>query len=81
MEDQAVMALEKERETYERHLDELLKDEGRFALVHGDELLGVFDTYEAAIVDGYAKCGLDPFLVRKIERFESVQFVSRLVIA
>ena len=75
------MALEKELSTYKSKLPELLADEGegKFALVHGDEVISVFGTYEDAIREGYARFGLAPFLVKKIEAAEHVQFVSRLV--
>jgi hypothetical protein len=75
------MALEKELETYKIKLPELLacEGEGKFALIHGDQLIDVFGTYEDAIKDGYAKFRLEPFLVKRIESCESVHFVSRLV--
>ncbi len=75
------MALEKELETYANKLPEMLaaEGEGKFALIKGDQLLDVFGTYEDAIKEGYAKFGLDPFLVKQIHTIEQVQFISRLL--
>jgi hypothetical protein len=75
------MALEKELETYKRKLAELLANEGegKFALIHGDDVVDVFGTYEDAIKEGYAKFSLQPFLVKQIEATERVHFVSRLL--
>jgi hypothetical protein len=72
------MALEVELETYRRKLHELTADEGKFALVRGQDLAGVFGTYEDALTEGYRRFGLDPFLIQQIETVEQVQFVSRL---
>lgn len=73
------MALEKELETYRQKLPDLREKEGKFALVHGDEVADVFATFEDAIKEGYRKYGLEPFLVKKIEVEEKVQFISRFV--
>ena len=75
------MALEKELQTYKAKLPELLaaEGEGKYALIHGDDLVDVFGTYEDAIKDGYSKFHLEPFLVKQIQTIEHVQFISRLV--
>jgi hypothetical protein len=70
------MALEKEMETYKVKLPELREHEGKFALVHEDKI-DVFGTYEDALNEGYRRYKLTPFLVRKIEAAETVQFISR----
>jgi hypothetical protein len=76
-----MMALERELEFYREKLPTLIADnnEGKFVLIHGNEIVDVFGTYEDAIKDGYAKFGLSPFLVKKIQAIEQVQFISRLV--
>jgi hypothetical protein len=71
------MALEKETETYNRKLPELLANEGKFVLIHADEVAGVWDTYEDALRAGYAKYGLIPFMVKKIQSVEQVLRFSR----
>ena len=66
------MALEREYETYQKKRQELLKDEGKFVLIHGDEVAGVWDTWEEALNAGYDKYGWPPFMVQKIEAVETV---------
>lgn len=73
------MALEKEQETYRRLLPELEQHQGKYVLIHGDELVDLFGSYEDAIRGGYRKFGPDdPFLVKLIEATEEVHFISRL---
>lgn len=72
------MALELELETYGKLLHaELAGETGRFALIAKDKLLGVFDSYNDALTDGYKQCGLDPFLVKKVAAVETVAYFSR----
>jgi hypothetical protein len=71
------MDLEKEIATYDRELPKLLEHQGKFAVIHGDKVVGVFETYHDAVKAGYEKCGLKPFLVRRIQAIEQVQYFSR----
>ena len=73
------MALEIELETYKAKLPELASKEGKFVLIQGDQVVDVFDTYADAIKEGYAKFGLNPFLVKQIQVVERIQFISRFV--
>ena len=75
------MALEQELETYREKLPELIagSNEGKFVLIRGKQLVDVFGTYEDAIKQGYAKFGLNPFLVKRIEAVEQAHFISRLL--
>jgi hypothetical protein len=69
------MALERELDTYRRELPRLLQDEGKFVLVHGDEVAGVYDTEESAVEAGDDRFGLEPFLVKQISRSEEPRLV------
>jgi len=70
--------LQAERETYLQHLPMLLPQEGKYALVIGHDLVGVFPDYETALAAGYEKAGLGrPFLVERISRIEPVVYLSR----
>lgn len=61
------MPLEKELATFEKMKDELLKTyRDKFALFHGEEFIGAYDTPENAYEVGVQKFGKSPFLVRKI---------------
>jgi len=73
------MALEREQETFKRKLPELKEAEGKFALIQGDDFVGVFGTYEDAMAAGYQKFELNPFLVKQIQAVEQVHFVTRLL--
>jgi hypothetical protein len=74
----SAMALEKELDTYRKHLPEWKDSEGKFVLIHGEEVGGIFTSYEDAIKEGYEKYKLTPFLVKQINAFEQVHFISRL---
>ncbi len=71
--------LKTELDTYEHNKENLLDREGKFVLIHGTDILGVWDTYADALQAGYQKCGLKPFLVKQIQGTERVQFFSREV--
>ena len=74
------MQLEKEMETYKRKLPELTASAGKYALIHGDDFIDVFASYEDAIKDGYRRFGLAPFLVKQIQATEKVLFITRLLV-
>lgn len=74
------MALEKELETYRARLPQLHEEQGKFALIQGETLAGIYGTYEDALKAGYEKFALEPFLVKQIQVVEQVQFISRLVV-
>ncbi len=74
------MALEKEMETYRKNLPEWGEYEGKFVLIHGEEVIDFFGAYEDAIKAGYQRFALKPFLVRRISLVEQVQRVTRLAV-
>lgn len=71
------MALEQEVATYRRLLTSLQSDEGRFALIKGEALCGVYSSYQDALADGYKQFKLEPFLVQEIRAVEQVHFITR----
>ena len=75
------MALEHEQCVYQTHLLTLLgpKDvnEGKYAVVNGDDVIGPFEDYDAALDAAYSRFGLGGFLVKKIERNEQIHYFSR----
>lgn len=72
--------LDTEIATYNAKLPTLIKQQGKFAVVKGDSIAGVFDSYGDALKDGYEKFGLEHFLVKQIMPAEQVSFISRHVI-
>lgn len=77
---EAPMALEHEMATYRKEHDKLLAHAGKYVVISGDRVVGVFAAYEDALREGYKACGIAPFLVKLIERIETAHFFSRDVI-
>lgn len=71
------MALEKEIDTYNKELPQLLDQQGKFVVISDTDVIGVYVSYEDALKVAYEKCGLKPFLVKQIQSVEQVQFFSR----
>ena len=69
--------LKQELAAYQRLLPVLMKDEGKYAVVFGDELVGIYEAYSDALDAGYRKAGLEAFLVKKILGTETVSYFSR----
>jgi len=67
------MTLEKELATYEKMKADLLKTyEGKFALIHGENFLGAYDTAENAYTEGVKRFGQESFLVKQIAKQDAV---------
>lgn len=77
------MELEREIETYREILESLLPENlGKFVIIHGKDIIGIMDTYEDALKEGYGKCGLDkPFLVKRIATEYTSMYFTRDVIS
>jgi hypothetical protein len=71
--------LKEELETYEAKRQELLASgEGKYVLIHGKDVIGIWDTYEDALKTGYRQFGLtNPFLVKQISGIERVLLFTR----
>jgi len=66
-----------ELKTYQRLLPTLSDQQGKYALIAGEQLLDVLTSYEDAIKAGYAKCGIQPFLVKRISAEEQIAYFTR----
>ena len=61
------MELDREYATFRAKLPELLaKDAGRYVLIHGDDVIGVWDTKEQAFNEGLDRWLFEPYLVEQI---------------
>ena len=69
--------LETELKTYHEMLPSLLGQAGKYAVLKGAEVIGVYDSYEDALKFGYEKFKLDPFLVKRITPAEQVSYFTR----
>ena len=67
--------------TYEHKLPELLGDAGRFVLIRGQEVAGIFDTYQDAVSVGYDRFKFDRFFVKQIAPAERIVFFARVSLA
>jgi len=75
------MALEKEIQFFEQHRSEWITHyEGKFALVVCVELVGTFDTSEAAYEVGVERFGNVPMLIKQIVREDSVACIPALTL-
>jgi hypothetical protein len=54
-----------------------MKDEGKYAVIFSDALVGVFATYEEGLQAGYERAKLRPFLARKISGTETIAYFTR----
>jgi hypothetical protein len=75
------MALENELQFYRIHVLDMLGvndvNEGKYIVIKNIDFQGPFDTYGEALEAGYNQYGLVPFLVKKLERNESILYFSR----
>lgn len=69
--------LELEIATYNAKLPELLAHDGKFALVKGETIEGVYDTYADGLRAAYRKFPEGKFLLKRIAPAESVSFFTR----
>jgi hypothetical protein len=61
------VALERELAFFNSKLSELKAEhEGKFVLVHGEDIIDFFSSYDDAIKAGYARFPLEPFLVKQV---------------
>ena len=74
-----IMTLERELETFRRLLPHFLHQQGKYMLVQGEQVAGVFGSWEEASKAGHARFGLASFLIKKIEETETpvVTFFGR----
>ena len=60
-------ALETEIKAYEKRLSDLEKTyPGKFVVIKGEELLGAWDTLDAAAEAAVARFGRGPYLIRQV---------------
>jgi hypothetical protein len=69
--------LQDEVDTYARHLPELLQHQGKFVLIKGAEVAGIFDSYRDAVTAGDQRFKPVSFLVKRISVMESVDAPPR----
>lgn len=71
------MQLEREMAVYREKLPELVRHEGQYVLVIGEDVAGLFTSYPDALREGYRQCGLERFLVKQIRHPDPIRFITR----
>ena len=72
------MALEREIATYRAKLSELAAtSEGKFVVIHGDEVAAIAESLEDALAIGYGRFERGTFLVKKILDPEPILYFTR----
>ncbi len=59
--------LETELNTYAAKAHELRESAGKFVLIQGSNIIGIYDNHEQALKQGRSKFGAEPFLVKLID--------------
>lgn len=77
------MVLEREQATYEREKARLLAEgeAGRFAVIHGDEVASVWDTYRDASQAGAERFGLGTYMIKQILQVERPGFLPIFLVS
>ena len=75
------MTLEIEQDYFSRNKEELLKHhEGKFALISGESLIGIWDSQERAYREGVVRFGNVSFLIKRILEEEPVESIPLLLV-
>lgn len=75
------MALEQELKFFAENKTKLTKAHfGKFVLVKGSELIGVFDNAETALAEGAKRFGTESFLVRQLNPEEKDIYIPALAL-
>jgi hypothetical protein len=72
------LPLEAELDVFEAHLPGWVEREGQHVLIKGEEIVGFFPTREEALVDGFSRFGIVPFLVKQIAQNEPVYTLAHV---
>ena len=73
--------LDAELQTYEKNRESLLGSaDGKFVLIKGEQVVGVYESEMDAINQGYRQLGHVPFLVKQILKIDTpLNFVSNIL--
>ena len=75
------MPLETEQDYFARNKEELLKHhEGKFALISGESLIGIWDSQERAYREGVVRFGNVSFLIKQVLKVEPVESIPLLLV-
>ena len=74
------MSLDRELTNYHSRKGDFLDQghEGKFVVIHGDDIAGFWETYEDALQVACREFGLEPFLIKKVEAKEPIHYIRGL---
>jgi hypothetical protein len=76
------MALETEIAKYNELLPDLLaQGEGKYVVVAGERLVGIFETNDDAYTAGLEAVGVHPFLLRQILKVQPRAFLPSILVS
>lgn len=62
--------------TYRDHLDELLRDEGKYVVIKGHEIIGIYADRQDALIEAATRFGTEPAMVKKIVARERIHYLG-----
>jgi hypothetical protein len=69
----------REEAAYEKERERLLREHrGKIALVHEDEVVGVFATADEALLEGYRRFGLVKMVLKEIRDEDVPEYVAHV---
>jgi hypothetical protein len=69
----------REEAAYQRERDRLVRDHlGEYALIHGDQVVGVFPSFHDAVIEGGRRFDLSKIMVCEITHPEPAAFISHV---
>jgi hypothetical protein len=72
-----VDVLKQEMETYEAHKDEMLQSSpGKYVLIKGSEIVGLYEREEDAFKEAYKRFRLDAFMVQRVQKEFATVYVG-----
>jgi hypothetical protein len=76
-EDDPPLDLTRENAAYEKERERLVREHlGKIALIHEDELVGVFATVDEALEEGYRRFGLVKMMLREIGDTDLPEYIA-----
>jgi hypothetical protein len=71
--------LSRENATFERHRARLVRDHlGKIAVIHGDDLVGVYDNVDDGVIDACTRLGRVRLIFREITERDEPEWISNV---
>lgn len=78
IEDDGLPSLADELTTYRDRLPELMRDEGKYVLIKGRDVVGIYPDRQRALVERFSRFKDRPALVMRIVEEEPILFINRV---